>query len=116
LIDDVLDYSARRRSSARPSATISAKARSPCRSFWLPPRRRRGARVLGRTLEELDQQEDGGDLQRAIKLLEKNLSLQTPSSGPAITAPSPATRWEFSDSATKTAMIDIIDFCIDRAY
>ncbi len=34
LIDDVLDYSARRRSSARPSATISARARSRCRSCW----------------------------------------------------------------------------------
>ena len=34
LTDDVLDYSAKRRNWARRSATISATARSPCRSSW----------------------------------------------------------------------------------
>ena len=34
LVDDALDYSGEQASSARASATISAKARSPCRSCW----------------------------------------------------------------------------------
>ena len=56
------------------SATISARARSPCRSCWrCAPADERERQFWRRTLEELEQRE--GDLERAIELLRRHGTL-----------------------------------------
>ena len=93
LVDDMLDYSAREASSARASATISAMARSRCRSCSpLPAATRRSAAFWRRTIEELEQQP--GDLERAIDLVERRGALaetlaRARTYAAAATAPSP---------------------------
>jgi octaprenyl-diphosphate synthase len=118
LIDDVLDYSARQEKLGKaigddfregkitlPVILAFRRGDDEERVFWK------------RTLEELDQKEDGTDLQRAIKLLEKNHSLaDTIKRARHYGAIARDALGIFPDSAAKTALIDIIDFCIDRAY
>ncbi len=118
LIDDMLDYSARQEKLGKeigddfregkitlPVILAFRRGDDEERSFWR------------RTLEELDQAEDGSDLQRAIKLLEKNFSLQdTVNRARHYGAIARDALGIFPDSPVKTAMIDIIDFCIDRAF
>ena len=69
LVDDALDYAADQASSARPSATISARARSPCRCSRPIDARRRAARAsFGvRTIEASSQEPD--DLDHALQLI-----------------------------------------------
>lgn len=118
LIDDVLDYSARQEKLGKeigddfregkitlPVILAYRRGDDEERSFWR------------RTLEELDQREDGSDLQHAIKLLERNLSLQdTVNRARHYGAIARDALGIFPDSPIKSALIDIIDFCIDRAY
>jgi octaprenyl-diphosphate synthase len=118
LIDDVLDYSARQEKLGKeigddfregkitlPVILAFRRGDDEERVFWR------------RTLEDLDQNEDGSDLQRAIKLLEKNLSLQdTVMRARHYGAIARDALGIFPDSQVKAALIDIIDFCIDRAF
>lgn len=118
LIDDVLDYSARQEKLGKeigddfregkitlPVILAFRRGDDEERVFWR------------RTLEELDQKEDGSDLHHAIKLLEKNLSLQdSVNRARHYGAIARDALGIFPDSVVKSAMIDIIDFCIDRAF
>ncbi len=118
LIDDVLDYSAREEKLGK---TIGDDFREGKITLPVILAFRRGddeERVFWRrTLEELDQKEDGSDLLRARKLLEKNLSLQdTVARARHYGAIARDALGIFPDSTIKTALIDIIDFCIDRPF
>ena len=118
LIDDVLDYSAKQEKLGKeigddfregkitlPVILAFRRGDDEERAFWR------------RTLEELDQAEDGTDLQRAIALLEKNNSLQdTVNRARHYGAIARDALGIFPDSPAKAALIDIIDFCIDRAF
>jgi octaprenyl-diphosphate synthase len=118
LIDDMLDYSARQEKLGKaigddfregkitlPVILAFRRGDDEERAFWK------------RTLEELDQAEDGGDLQHAIKLLEQNASLQdTVNRARHYGAIARDALGIFPDSPAKAALIDIIDFCIDRAF
>jgi octaprenyl-diphosphate synthase len=118
LIDDVLDYSARQEKLGKaigddfregkitlPVILAFRRGDDEERVFWR------------RTLEELDQKEDGSDLLRARKLLERNLSLQdTVARARHYGAIARDALGIFPDCTIKTALIDIIDFCIDRPF
>jgi octaprenyl-diphosphate synthase len=118
LIDDVLDYSARQEKLGKeigddfregkitlPVILAFRRGDDEDRAFWR------------RTLEDLDQDESGRDLQHAIQLLEKNLSLQdTVMRARHYGAIARDALGIFPDSPVKAALIDIIDFCIDRAF
>jgi octaprenyl-diphosphate synthase len=116
LIDDMLDYSARQEKLGKeigddfregkitlPVILAFRRGDDEERAFWR------------RTLEDLDQTD--GDLQRAIKLLEKNASLQdTINRARHYGDIARDALGIFPDSVAKSALIDIIDFCIDRAF
>lgn len=116
LIDDVLDYSAKQAVLGKtvgddfhegkitlPVILAFRRGDDEERAFWR------------RCLEDLDQTD--ADLERAIKLMEKHGSL-------AATITRARHYGEiardalgiFPDGPVKQAMIDVIDFCIDRAY
>ena len=118
LIDDVLDYSAKQEKLGKsigddfregkitlPIILAFHRGDDAERSFWR------------RTLEELDQAEDGADLRHAQALMEKHNSLadsiQRARDYGAIARNALDI---FPDSAAKQALIDIIDFCIERAW
>jgi len=118
LIDDVLDYSARQEKLGKaigddfregkitlPVILAFRRGDDEERAFWK------------RTLEDLDQAEDGADLARAIKLLEKNHSLaDTVKRARHYGAIARDALGLFPDSPAKAALTEIIDFCIDRAF
>ena len=116
LIDDVLDYSAKQ---AVLGKTVGDDFREGKITLPLILAFRRGddeQRTFWRRCVETLEQEDG-DLNRAIALMEKHGSL-------AATVTRARHYGEiardalgiFPDSPVKQAMIDVIDFCIDRAY
>jgi octaprenyl-diphosphate synthase len=116
LIDDVLDYSARQEKLGKeigddfregkitlPVILAFRRGDDEERVFWR------------RTLEDLDQRD--GDLHHAIALLDKSLSLQdTINRARHYGDIARDALGIFPDSPVKTALIDIIDFCIDRAF
>jgi octaprenyl-diphosphate synthase len=118
LIDDMLDYSAKQEKLGKaigddfregkitlPVILAFRRGDEDERAFWR------------RTLETLDQAEDGSDLRRAIGLMEKHLSLQdTVNRARHYGAIARDALGIFPDSQAKSALIDIIDFCIERAY
>jgi octaprenyl-diphosphate synthase len=118
LIDDVLDYSARQEKLGK---AIGDDFREGKITLPVILAFRRGddeeRAFLRRTLEDLDQAEDGSDLTRAIKLLEKHHSLaDTVNRARHYGAIARDALGIFPDSPTKTALTDIIDFCIERAF
>jgi octaprenyl-diphosphate synthase len=118
LIDDVLDYSARQEKLGKaigddfregkitlPVILAFRRGDDEERAFWK------------RTLEDLDQAEDGADLTRAIKILEKHHSLaDTVKRAHHYGAIARDALGIFPDSPAKAALTEIIDFCIDRAF
>ncbi len=118
LIDDVLDYSAKQEKLGKtigddfregkitlPVILAFQRGNGEERAFWR------------RTLEDLDQAEDGSDLSRALELMEKHNTLadsieRARQYGDAAIADLAL----FPDSPAKTAMVDIIAFCIERAW
>ncbi|BAE50966.1 polyprenyl synthetase family protein [Paramagnetospirillum magneticum] len=116
LIDDVLDYSAKQ---AVLGKTVGDDFREGKITLPVILAFRRGGdeerAFWRRCLEELDQSDE--DIGQAIKLMEKHGSL-------AATIARARHYGEiardalgiFPDSPVKQAMIDVIDFCIDRAY
>jgi len=118
LIDDMLDYSARQEKLGKaigddfregkitlPVILAFRRGDDEERAFWK------------RTLEDLDQDDDGKDLQHAITLLEQNASLQdTVNRARHYGAIARDALGIFPESPAKAALIDIIDFCIDRAF
>lgn len=116
LIDDVLDFAARSESLGKnigddfregkitlPVVLAFRRVSEAERGFWR------------RTLEALDQRE--GDLEHAIELMERHGSLRdTVSRARHYGAIARDALGIFPESSEKRALIDLIDFCIQRAY
>lgn len=116
LVDDVLDYSAREVVLGKsvgddfrdgkitlPVVLALQRGSSGERQFWR------------RTLEQLEQQDD--DFLKAIELLERHAALSD-SVAQAVQYGDTARRAlaDFPDSPAKSAMLDLIDFCLERAF
>ena len=116
LIDDVLDYSSREvvlgksigddfRDGKITLPVVLALQRGDAseRRFWR------------RTLEQVEQGDD--DLLQAIELLERHAAL-TDSVAQAVRYGDTARRAleVFPNSSTKSAMLDLVDFCLERAF
>jgi len=118
LVDDVLDYSAKQEKLGKaigddfregkitlPVILAFRRGDDEERTFWR------------RTLEELDQAEDGSDLRHAIELMEKHQSLaDTIKRARHYGAIARDALGIFADGPAKSALTDIIDFCIERAW
>jgi len=116
LIDDVLDFSAKQATLGKtigddfregkitlPVILAFRRGDDEERAFWR------------RTLEDLDQTED--DLPHAIKLLEKHGALDdTVERARHYGAIARDAMGIFGDTPEKDALIEVIDFCIERAY
>lgn len=118
LVDDYLDYSARQEELGKtvgddfregkitlPIILAIARGDDTERAFWT------------RTLEDLDQAEDGTDLRHAMALMEKHGTLADTVTRARHYGDLARQALDiFPDSAHKNALVGIIDFCIDRAY
>ncbi|WP_142847370.1 polyprenyl synthetase family protein [Telmatospirillum sp. J64-1] len=116
LVDDVLDYSAKQAELGKtvgddfregkitlPVILAFARGTEEERSFWR------------RCLETLDQNED--DLARAMELMTRHDSLNDSLARAREYGDEARNALSiFPDSAIRRAMIDIVDFCIERAY
>ena len=116
LVDDVLDYSAlqarlgktigddfREGKSTLPVVLAYARGGEDERVFWR------------RTLEDLEQ--DAGDLDRAIELLNRHGALdETITRAQVFGAKAREALKVFPDEPFRAALLDIVDFCIDRDY
>ncbi len=116
LVDDVLDYSARQEKLGKtigddfregkitlPVILGFAAANAEERSFWC------------RTLEDLDQNED--DLHQALALLQKHGCLEEAlRRARAYGDAARAALYLFPDSPLRRALLDVVTFCIERAY
>ncbi len=116
LIDDVLDFSAKQ---AKLGKTVGDDFREGKITLPIILAFRRGGdeeRVFWRrTLEDLDQND--GDLDRAIGLLEKHGALEdTVERARHYGAIARDAMGIFDDGPHKRALVDVIDFCIERAY
>ncbi len=116
LIDDVLDYSAKQ---AVLGKTVGDDFREGKITLPIILAFRRGDETerafWRRTVEQLDQQD--GDLERAIALMERHGSLSdTVARARHYGEVARDALGIFPDSPLKQSLIDVIDFCIDRAY
>ena len=116
LVDDVLDFSAQQESLGKavgddfregkitlPIVLAFARGNDEERDFWK------------RTMEELDQND--GDIERAMELLVKHNALtDTAERARHYGAIARDALGVFPESDIKTALLDVIDFCIERAY
>ena len=116
LIDDVLDYSAKQATLGKtigddfregkmtlPILLALRRADQGERAFWL------------RTIEELEQQED--DLQQAIAILKKRRALiDTVERARGYGLAAARALAVFPDGVEKRALLDVVDFCIERAH
>ncbi len=116
LIDDVLDFAARRDTLGKnigddfrdgkitlPVVLAFRRGSEAERTFWR------------RTLETLEQKD--GDLEHAIQLMERHGSLRdTVARAGHYGAIARDALGIFPDSTEKRALLDLIDFCIQRAY
>jgi len=116
LIDDVLDYSARQ---AELGKTVGDDFREGKITLPVILAFRRGDEAerafWKRALEDLKQ--DDGDLTRAIDLMRKHHSLaDTVARARHYGAIARDALGIFPDGKVKTVLLDVIDFCIERAY
>jgi octaprenyl-diphosphate synthase len=116
LVDDVLDYSARLEQLGKnigddfrdgkitlPIVLAFRRGSESERAFWR------------RTLEELEQRD--GDLERAIELMERHAALRdTVARARHYGSIARDALGIFPDSAEKRSLIELIDFCIQRAH
>jgi octaprenyl-diphosphate synthase len=116
LIDDVLDYSAKQ---ATLGKTIGDDFREGKMTLPIVLALRRGDEAelafWRRTIEELEQVD--GDLQKAIAILKNRRALADTverARGYGLTAARALAA--FPDTAEKRALLDVVDFCIERAY
>lgn len=118
LIDDVLDYSARQEKLGKaigndfqegkitlPVILAFRRGDDEERAFWR------------RTLEDLDQDAEGDDLRHALSLLEKHRclsdSVQRARHYGAIARDALGI---FPEGPIKSSLLNVVDFCIERAY
>jgi len=116
LVDDALDYSAKQ---ATLGKTVGDDFREGKITLPIILSFRRGddeeRAFWRRTLEDLDQED--GDLERAIELMNKHDALEdTVERARHYGAIARDAMGIFDDGPEKTALIDAIDFCINRAY
>ena len=116
LIDDVLDYSAKQAELGKtvgddfregkvslPAILAFNRGDEDERAFWR------------RTLEDLDQSDD--DLKRAIELMTKHNALtDTVDRARHYGAVARDALGIFPDNPQKLALLELVDFCIERAY
>ncbi len=116
LIDDVLDYSAKQAVLGKtvgddfregkitlPTILAFQKATPEEREFWC------------RTLERLEQRD--GDLDHAVGLMEKHKAFEETVARARIYGDlAKSALLRFPDGEVRRAMVDIVDFCIERAY
>ncbi|TAL01401.1 MAG: polyprenyl synthetase family protein [Rhodospirillaceae bacterium] len=116
LIDDVLDYSARQQELGKTVGDDFREGKITLPVILAFRRGDEGERGFWkRTLESLDQQET--DLGRAMELMTAHNSLgDTVNRARHYGAVARDALGIFPDSAVKTALLEIIDFCIERAY
>ena len=116
LIDDVLDYSARQAELGKTVGDDFREGKITLPVILAFRRGDEGERAFWkRTLENLDQTQ--GDLARAMELMKDHNSLaDTVNRARHYGAVARDALGIFPDSPTKAALLDIIDFCIDRAY
>src|SRR5512144_2232702 len=116
LIDDVLDYSAKQ---ATLGKTIGDDFREGKMTLPVVLALRRGHEAertfWRRAIEELEQ--DDGDLQRAITILNNRRALaDTVERARGYGVAAKRVLASFPDGAEKRALLDVIEFCIQRAY
>ncbi len=116
LVDDVLDYSARQ---AELGKTIGDDFREGKITLPVILAFRRGAaadrRFWRRSLERVAQAD--GDLERAIELLARHRALDdTVARARHYGAIARDALGIFADGPEKRALVDLVDFCIERAY
>ena len=118
LIDDVLDYSAKQEKLGKtigddfregkitlPIILAFQRGDEEEKTFWR------------RTLEELEQDEAGADLRHALSLMEKHGTLADSITRARHYGDLARQALDiFADSPAKSALTDIIDFCIERAW
>jgi len=116
LVDDVLDFSAKQEKLGKavgddfregkitlPIVLAFARGSDEERTFWR------------RTMEELDQND--GDIEHAMDLLEKHKALtDTIERARHFGAIARDALGVFPESDIKIALLDVVDFCIERAY
>jgi octaprenyl-diphosphate synthase len=116
LVDDALDYSA---AQATLGKTVGDDFREGKITLPVVLAVRRGTdeelTFWCRTLEEMEQKD--GDLERAIALMERHEALKdTVEHGRHYGAIARDALGIFPDGPEKTALLDVVDFCVDRAY
>ena len=116
LIDDVLDYSARQHELGKTIGDDFREGKITLPVILAFRRGDEGERAFWkRTLENLDQ--TPSDLSRAMELMKDHSSLaDTVNRARHYGAVARDALGIFPESPTKTALLDVIDFCIDRAY
>ncbi len=116
LIDDVLDYSARQQELGKTVGDDFREGKITLPVILAFRRGDEGERAFWqRTLETLEQTEV--DLEHAMELMKQHSSLaDTVNRARHYGAVARDALGIFPDSPTKTALLDIIDFCIERAY
>ncbi len=116
LIDDVLDYSAKQ---AQLGKTVGDDFREGKVTLPLILAWRRGTdeerEFWRRTIEDLDQ--TGDDLEKAIQLMtEHNALADTVERARHYAAIAKDALGIFPSGEVKSAMLEVVDFCVDRAY
>ena len=116
LVDDALDYGGSRRSSARMSATISARARSRCR-WCCPSGAARPRSAPSGNARSRRARSPSAIWSAPSASCAGTGRWRTPSSAPVITARWRGTRWRSSRTRPmKQALLDTVDFCIERGH
>ncbi|HUC62359.1 MAG TPA: polyprenyl synthetase family protein [Alphaproteobacteria bacterium] len=116
LVDDVLDYSARRESLGK---NVGDDFRDGKITLPIVLAFRRGSEIerdfWRRTLERLEQKD--GDLEHAIQIMERHGALRdSVARAQHYGAIARDALGIFPESTEKRALIDLVDFCIQRAY
>ncbi|NJO55805.1 MAG: polyprenyl synthetase family protein [Rhodospirillales bacterium] len=116
LVDDVLDYSARQATLGKsigddfregkmtlPVVIAISRGEASERAFWQ------------RTIEAMEQ--DADDLERAIAILNSHAALtETMARARSYGEAAVKSLAPFPESPAKRALLDVVEFCIDRAY
>jgi octaprenyl-diphosphate synthase len=116
LVDDALDYGGSSPSSARRSATTSARARSRCPSCSPSAAAARAERAFwSRTMENGEIRD--GDLEQAMAIMRRHRAIEdTIERARHYGAMAVDALALFPDAPMKAAMLEAVDFCIARTH